>query len=71
MFQWAFCMATFSLMLLVPFVTWLLARAIACKGRCRDKKPLGSGRQFLGFKWFSINITFQMFTLDLHLQLSS
>ena len=28
----------------------LLARAIACEGKVRDKGPLGSGRPFLGFK---------------------
>ena len=28
----------------------LLARAIACEGKIRDKGPLGSGRPFLGFK---------------------
>ena len=70
-FNGLFVLATFSLVLLVPFVTWLLAGANACKGRCEDKGSLGSGREFLGFKYFSINITFQMFTPDLHLQLSS
>ena len=40
----------FLLLSLVAFATLLLARAIACEGRRRDKVPLGLGRPFLGFK---------------------
>ena len=54
---------------LVAFATLVLARAIACEGRCRDIEPLGLGRPFLGFKQFRIDIASHLFTLNLHLQL--
>ena len=58
----------FLLLSLVALATSLLARAIACEGRCRDKGPFGIGKTIFGFR---IDITSHLFALDLHLHLFS